>query len=55
MIKRAWSGYRGSGTRMGVKRVVIGDDLYHIAGEMLGCIQGGNQGVMVVRNDARRP
>jgi hypothetical protein len=54
LIRPAGSGYSGRRDNLQVQQAMIRNGLYHITVEMLDGIKGGNQGVMVVRDDTLR-
>lgn len=54
LIKRHRNGYRSARDKTGATNVTIRNGLYHITVEMLDGVEGGNQGVMVVRDGTLR-
>jgi hypothetical protein len=54
LIRQRWSGYPAAGGQTGATNVTIRNGLYHITVEMLDGVQGGNQGVMVMRDGTLR-
>jgi hypothetical protein len=54
LIRQGRCGYPIARDSTGAARVMIRNGLYHITVEMLDGIQGGNQGVMVVRDGTLR-
>jgi len=54
LIGTGWYGYPAGGTAGRVTKMTIRNGLYHIRIEMLDAVQGGNQGVMVLRDGTMR-
>lgn len=50
LIGNRWCGYPATGTVGRFAEMTIRNGLYHIRIEMLDAVQGGNQGVMVLRD-----